>query len=138
MAQKLAHLTLVVRDYDEALAFFTQKLNFVMVEDTPVPEQHKRWVVIAPSGGGTGLVLGKASTPAQEASIGNQTGGRVFLFLGTDSFWQDYRRMVCAGITFERLPQHQPYGWVAVFKDLYGNLWDLLQQNQAQNSGLQN
>lgn len=127
MTQHLLHVTLVVREYDEAIAFFTQKLGFEVVEDTPVPEQKKRWVVIAPKGGGASLVLGRASSPEQEAAIGNQSGGRVFLFLHTQSFWAEFRTMQAKGIEFVRLPQLFPYGRVAVFKDLYGNLWDLVQ-----------
>jgi catechol 2,3-dioxygenase-like lactoylglutathione lyase family enzyme len=131
--QSLFMLTLVVREYDEALAFFVGKLGFVLVEDLPVPEQNKRWVVIEPpgaaggGGGGARLVLGRASTPEQAAHIGNQTGGRVFLFLGTDDFARDYDRLRGLGIEFVRPPAEQPYGTVAVFKDLYGNLWDLVQ-----------
>lgn len=130
MQQAIAHVALVVRDYDEALAFYVGKLGFRLVEDRHQPEQHKRWVVVSPPGGSsTSLLLARASTPGQEALIGNQTGGRVFLFLQTDDFWRDYQRMVAAGIEFARLPSEEPYGTVAVFKDLYGNLWDLLQYN---------
>jgi catechol 2,3-dioxygenase-like lactoylglutathione lyase family enzyme len=119
---------LVVRDYDEAIQFYVEKLNFRLVEDTYQPAQDKRWVVIAPPGSeGPSLVLGRASTPEQEGAIGNQTGGRVFLFLGTDDFWRDYHRMVSIGIEFVREPQVESYGTVAVFEDLYGNLWDLIQ-----------
>ena len=128
MQQSIAHVALVVRDYDEALAFYVGKLGFRLVEDTDQPEQQKRWVVIAPPGStGTSLLLARASTPEQEAFIGNQAGGRVFLFLQTDDFWRDYDRMVAAGVRFVREPIEQPYGTVAVFEDLYGNRWDLLQ-----------
>lgn len=128
MPQTLLHVTLVVRDYDEAIAFFTQKLGFTLIEDTYQSEQDKRWVVVAPAGSaGTSLLLGKPSKPGQEAFIGNQTGGRVTFFLGTDDFWRDYERMVAQGIQFVRPPKVESYGIVAVFADLYGNLWDLIQ-----------
>ena len=128
MRQSIVHVALVVRDYDEAIAFYTQKLRFELIEDGDQPEQNKRWVVVSPpNGSGTKLLLAKASTPEQESRIGNQTGGRVFLFLNTDDFWRDYHDMVAQGIEFERPPKEAPYGSVAVFKDLYGNLWDLLQ-----------
>jgi catechol 2,3-dioxygenase-like lactoylglutathione lyase family enzyme len=128
MPQTLAHVALVVRDYDEALAFYVGKLGFRIVEDTDLPDQGKRWVVISPSGStGTSLLLARASTPEQAAFIGNQAGGRVFLFLRTDDFRRDYDRMVVAGVRFVRPPSEQPYGTVAVFEDLYGNRWDLLQ-----------
>jgi catechol 2,3-dioxygenase-like lactoylglutathione lyase family enzyme len=121
-------VALVVRDYDEAIAFFTQTLNFVLVEDLDQPEQNKRWVVVAPPGStGTTLLLAKASSPEQEAFVGNQAGGRVFLFLSTDDFWRDHREMVERGVRFVRPPSEQPYGTVAVFEDLYGNRWDLIQ-----------
>ena len=127
MKQSLLHVALVVRDYDEAIAFFCGKLRFTLVEDTFQPEQNKRWVVVAPPGSsGAQILLARASTPDQEAFIGNQTGGRVFLFLRTDDFWRDYDQMTAAGIEFVREPQAHPYGTVAVFKDLYGNLWDLI------------
>ena len=130
MKQSIAHVALVVKDYDEAIAFYTKKLKFTLVEDTYQPEQDKRWVVIAPPGStGTNLLLAYASKPEQEAFIGNQTGGRVFLFLSTDDFWRDYNRMVADGIVFTREPKEEAYGTVAVFEDLYGNLWDLLQLN---------
>lgn len=128
MKQSIVHIGLVVRDYDEAIRFYTEKLLFRVVEDTYQPEQNKRWVLIAPPGSNSPtLVLGRATTGEQEAAIGNQTGGRVFLFLGTDDFWRDYQRMVSAGVTFRRPPKTEPYGTVAVFEDLYGNLWDLLE-----------
>ncbi len=126
--QSILHVALVVRDYDEAIDFYTRKLHFTLVEDTYQPEQDKRWVVVAPPGSsGTTLLLAKASKPEQEPFIGRQTGGRVFLFLGTDDFWRDYREMVANGIRFVREPKEAPYGTVAVFEDLYGNLWDLLE-----------
>jgi catechol 2,3-dioxygenase-like lactoylglutathione lyase family enzyme len=119
-----------VRDYDEAIAFFTQKLNFTLVADEYQPEQDKRWVVVAPPGSqGASILLARAVTPEQEAAIGNQTGGRVFLFLSSDDFWRDYRAMLEKGIHFVREPKEAPYGTVAVFEDLYGNRWDLLQFN---------
>jgi len=128
MAQSIVHIALVVRDYDEAIAFYTQKLHFTLIEDTYQPEQDKRWVVVSPPGSsGTTLLLAKASKPEQEPFAGNQAGGRVFLFLGTDDFWRDYNDMRAAGIEFARPPKEQDYGIVAVFKDLYGNLWDLVQ-----------
>ncbi len=130
MKQAIIHIALVVRDYDEAIAFYTEKLHFTLMEDTYQPEQDKRWVVIAPPGSrGTTLLLAKASTPEQEPFVGNQAGGRVFLFLNTDDFWRDYNAMVSKGVTFVREPQKAPYGMVAVFEDLYGNRWDLLQLN---------
>jgi catechol 2,3-dioxygenase-like lactoylglutathione lyase family enzyme len=128
MKQSLALIALVVRDYDEALAFFVGKLGFTLVEDSFIVEQAKRWVVVAPPGAGESrLLLAKASTADQQSRIGAQTGGRVFLFLHTDDFWRDYRRYQASGIVFVREPSNQPYGTVAVFKDLYGNLWDLVQ-----------
>lgn len=132
MQQSIIHVALVVRDYDEAIDFYTNKLNFVLIEDTYQPEQDKRWVVVAPPGSkGTTLLLARASNEEQERFIGEQTGGRVFLFLNTDDFWRDYKRMVEIGIRFVREPKEQPYGWVAVFTDLYGNRWDLLQLSKA-------
>jgi len=126
--QQIAHVALVVADYDDALAFYTEKLRFTVVEDTYQPAQDKRWVVIAPPASrGTTLLLARASTPEQERCIGNQTGGRVFLFLQTDDFWRDYHAMTAAGVTFVRQPTEQSYGTVAVFEDLYGNRWDLVQ-----------
>jgi catechol 2,3-dioxygenase-like lactoylglutathione lyase family enzyme len=128
MKQSIVHVALVVRDYDEAIEFYTKKLHFTLVEDTYQPEQDKRWVVIAPPGSvGTTLLLARASKPGQEDFVGNQTGGRVFLFLKTDDFWRDYREMVSRGVKFVREPKQEPYGMVAVFEDLYGNLWDLLE-----------
>jgi catechol 2,3-dioxygenase-like lactoylglutathione lyase family enzyme len=135
MKQSIVHVALVIRDYDEAIRFFTEKLNFTVVEDTYQPEQNKRWVLVAPPGSnGLTLLLAKASTPDQELFIGNQSGGRVFLFLSTDDFWRDYHRMVSLGITFVRPPKVESYGTVAVFVDLYGNLWDLVQLSPARGS----
>jgi catechol 2,3-dioxygenase-like lactoylglutathione lyase family enzyme len=128
MHQSLAHVALVVRDYDEAIAFFTRKLRFTLVADEHQPEQDKRWVLVAPPGSsGTSLLLARASSPEQEAFIGNQAGGRVFLFLATDDFDRDHAAMTAAGITFVRPPKQAPYGKVGVFQDLYGNLWDLVE-----------
>lgn len=128
MIQSIVHIALVVKDYDEAIEFYTKKLNFIVVEDTYQPEQDKRWVVIAPPGSvGTTILLARASKTEQEQFIGNQAGGRVFLFLNTDDFWRDYNEMISRGIEFVREPKDQSYGMVAVFKDLYGNLWDLLE-----------
>ena len=128
MSQRLGLVSLVVRDYDEALAFFVGKLGFVLIEDSEVPQQQKRWVVIAPPGGsGARLLLARASTDEQAARIGSQTGGRVFMFLYTDDFRRDYERYLSNGVEFVRLPKDEPYGTVAVFKDLYGNLWDLVE-----------
>ncbi len=128
MKRSIVHVALVVRDYDEAIEFYTKKLDFTLVEDIYQPEQHKRWVVVTPPGSdGTSLLLARASTSEQEVFVGNQTGGRVFLFLNTDDFWRDYANFVSRGITFVREPKTEPYGTVAVFKDLYGNLWDLLE-----------
>ena len=128
MKQSIIHIALVVREYDEAIAFYCQKLHFRLVEDTYQPEQDKRWVVVAPPGSdSTQLLLARASTPEQEAFIGNQAGGRVFLFLSTDDFWRDYREMLSKGIVFVREPKTASYGTVAVFEDLYGNLWDLVE-----------
>lgn len=128
MQQSIVHVALVVRDYDEALAFYVGKLGFRLVEDTYQPEQDKRWVVVSPTGSsGTSLLLARASTPEQQAFVGNQSGGRVFLFLRTDDFQRDYRRMIGDGIRFVRPPKEEAYGTVAVFADLYGNLWDLVE-----------
>ena len=130
MPQLLAHISLVVRDYDEALAFYVGKLGFTVVGDSYQPAQDKRWVVVAPPGSGPGattLLLARAATPEQAAFIGNQAGGRVFLFLATDDFARDHAAMMAQGITFVREPKVEPYGTVAVFEDLYGNLWDLIQ-----------
>ncbi len=127
MKQTLGHVALVVREYDEAIAFFTRTLNFKLIEDTRLSED-KRWVLIAPPGSqGTSLLLARAATPEQASRIGNQTGGRVFLFLHTDDFWRDYNEMTARKVKFTRPPCEEPYGTVAVFEDLYGNLWDLIQ-----------
>lgn len=130
MKQSIIHIALVVRDYDEAIEFYTKKLNFDLIEDTYQPEQNKRWVVIAPPNStGTTILLARASKQEQESFVGNQTGRRVFLFLNTDDFWRDYNEMTLKGIEFVREPKNADYGTVAVFKDLYGNLWDLLELN---------
>lgn len=135
MKQSIVHIALVVREYDEAIAFFCQKLHFTLIEDTYQPEQDKRWVVVAPPGStGTNLLLARASTPEQEAAVGRQTGGRVFLFLHTDDFWRDYQEMLAAGITFVRPPKSESYGTVAVFADLYSNLWDLIGPTNQESS----
>ena len=127
MTQSIIHVALVVREYDEAIAFFCGTLGFTLIEDRDVPEQDKRWVLVAPPGShGTRLLLARAATPEQDACIGHQTGGRVFMFLKTDDFWRDYRAMQAKGVTFVRPPQDAPSGTVAVFEDLYGNRWDLL------------
>ncbi len=128
MKQRLALVSLVVRDYDEAIAFFVGKLGFELIEDTFQPAQNKRWVVVAPrGGGGAQLLLGRATNDEQRAHIGRQTGGRVFLFLYTDDFHRDYAAYRAQGIVFVRAPKEESYGTVAVFEDLYGNWWDLVQ-----------
>ena len=128
MNQSIAHVALVVKDYDESIEFFTKKLSFTLLEDTYQPEQDKRWVVVSPPGSsGTSLLLARASTPEQETFVGKQSGGRVFLFLSTDDFWRDYNDMIAKHIHFVREPKTADYGTVAVFEDLYGNLWDLLE-----------
>ncbi|EGU50018.1 glyoxalase/bleomycin resistance protein/dioxygenase [Vibrio nigripulchritudo ATCC 27043] len=130
MEQSIVHIALVVKDYDEAIDFYVNSLNFELIEDTYQPEQDKRWVVVSPPGSkGVTLLLARASKEEQEPFIGNQAGGRVFLFLRTDDFWRDYERMKAKGISFIREPSEQDYGTVAVFEDLYGNRWDLLQLN---------
>jgi catechol 2,3-dioxygenase-like lactoylglutathione lyase family enzyme len=127
MPQKLGYIALVVRDYDEAIAFYTIKLGFHLIEDTDLGNG-KRWVLVRPPGStGTDLLLARAVDPEQASRIGNQTGGRVFLFLHTDDFWRDYEGMASRGVNFCRPPSEEPYGTVAVFEDLYGNKWDLLQ-----------
>jgi catechol 2,3-dioxygenase-like lactoylglutathione lyase family enzyme len=124
--QQIGYVALVVRDYDEAIEFYANKLGFVLVEDTPL--EGKRWVLMGPPGSsGTRLLLARATKPEQESRIGNQTGGRVFLFLHTDDFWRDFREYTERGVVFRRPPKEEYYGTVAVFEDLYGNLWDLLQ-----------
>lgn len=131
MNQKILHMALVVRDYDEAIDFYCSKLNFMLVEDIYQPAQDKRWVIVRPPGdGAASLLLARAATPEQEKFIGNQAGGRVFLFLQTDDFDRDYTAMLDAGIEFVRDPKIENYGTVAVFRDLYGNLWDLFEPAQ--------
>ncbi len=127
MKQHIAHIALVVRDYDEAIQFYTQKLHFRLVEDTVLSEA-KRWVLVAPKGSNDCcLLLAKAASPEQERRIGDQTGGRVFLFLYTDDFRRDHEAMIKEGVEFVREPKVEPHGTVAVFRDLYGNLWDLIE-----------
>ena len=128
MPQSLAHIALIVRDYDEAISFFVETLGFDLVEDSYQPEQDKRWVVVKPKGDGTAsILLARASSEHQAKYIGDQAGGRVFLFLRTDDFWRDYERYRSRGVDFVREPKTADYGTVAVFKDLYGNLWDLVE-----------
>jgi catechol 2,3-dioxygenase-like lactoylglutathione lyase family enzyme len=128
MKQSIGCVAVVVRDYDEAIAFYCDKLGFSVVEDKLIESQNKRWVLLAPAGSSeTRLLLASAVGEQQNSRIGNQTGGRVFLFLHTDDFWRDYRVYQAKGIVFVRGPQKEAYGTVAVFQDLYGNLWDLLQ-----------
>lgn len=126
MQRHVGLIALVVRDYDEAIDFYVSKLDFRVVEDTPLGDD-KRWVVIAPSDGGARLLLAKARSAEQSARIGDQTGGRVFLFLYTDDFRRDHARMVERGVTFRETPRNESYGTVAVFEDLYGNRWDLIE-----------
>ena len=127
MTQRLGHVALVVREYDEAIAFYTHSLGFQLIEDTDLGDG-KRWVLVRPPGStGTDLLLARAVNPEQASRIGNQTGGRVFLFLHTDDFWRDYRAMTARGVKFVRPPSEESYGTVAVFEDLYGNKWDLIQ-----------
>mgnify|MGYP000620859668 CR=1 FL=1 len=136
MKQSILHLALVVRDYDEAIEFYTRKLHFTLIEDTYQPEQDKRWVVVAPPGSSeTTLLLARAATPEQEAFIGNQSGGRVFLFLNTDNIDRDLALYSERGVSLVRQPVNMPYGRVAVFKDLYGNLWDLIQPTPSNGAG---
>lgn len=128
MKQSIGYVSLVVRDYDEAIKFYVETLDFDLIEDTFIESQNKRWVLVAPPGSKeTQLLLARASGPEQESRIGNQTGGRVFLFLHTDDFWRDFRRYKERGVVFIREPKEESYGTVAVFHDLYGNQWDLLQ-----------
>ncbi len=122
---KMIHVAVVVADYDEALAFYTEKLEFELVEDTQLSET-KRWVVVRPPGSECAVLLAKAANPLQMSRVGDQTGGRVFLFLQTDDFWTDHERLCTAGVEFVRAPEEAEYGTVAVFRDLYGNLWDLI------------
>ena len=131
MTQRLGYVALVVRDYDEALAYFTGVLGFALIEDTHL-ENGKRWVLVAPAdSNGTSLLLARAATPEQTTRIGNQTGGRVFLFLHTDDFWRNYEAMKARGVKFTCAPREESYGTVAVFEDLYGNRWDLLQLKKS-------
>jgi catechol 2,3-dioxygenase-like lactoylglutathione lyase family enzyme len=128
MDQSISQVALVVREYDEAIDFFVGKLGFNLIEDTYVPEQDRRWVVVAPPGSGASrLLLARAVGEEQASRIGNQTGGRVFLFLHTDDFWRDFHAYKAKGVVFVRDPKEESYGTVAVFRDLYGNLWDLVQ-----------
>lgn len=135
MPKLIAHISLLVRDYDEAIAFFTQSLGFTVIEDTPSKDRvgnDKRWVLVAPPGSlGTSLLLARSSNEEEASRIGNQTGGRVFLFLHTDDFWRDYHAMTARGVKFVREPREEHYGTVAVFEDLYGNKWDLLESRQS-------
>lgn len=134
MNQRIAQMALVVNDYDEAIEFYTQKLDFTLIEDTVLSET-KRWVVVAPKGEGScNLLLAKAANEEQRTRIGNQTGGRVFMFMFTDDFWRDYNNMVEKGIEFVRPPAKHEYGTVAVFKDLYGNLWDFIEPSEQNKS----
>lgn len=123
----IPYITLLVRDYDEAIRFFTEALRFDLLEDTSMSPE-KRWVVVAPSGGGCGLLLAKATNPEQLARVGDQTGGRVFMFLHTDDFWRDYQHAKQYGVTFCEEPREEEYGTVVVFKDLYGNKWDFIER----------
>jgi catechol 2,3-dioxygenase-like lactoylglutathione lyase family enzyme len=126
MAQTIGYIALVVRDYDEAIAFYTERLGFKLIEDKPV--ENKRWVLVSPRGQDAPcLLLARAATAEQKSRIGNQTGGRVFLFLHTDDFHRDYRDFIARGVRFVRPPREEDYGTVAVFEDLYGNKWDLVQ-----------
>ncbi len=130
MIQRIAHIALVVKDYDEAINFYTKKMDFLLLEDTQIDEK-KRWVMVAPSGAKECcLLLAKAANEKQAASVGNQTGGRVGFFLFTDDFWRDYNKMIDRKINFVRPPTEFAYGRVAVFEDLYGNLWDLIEPNE--------
>src|SRR6059058_4149256 len=132
MQQKIAHIALVVRDYDEAIHFYTEILSFDLVEDTPLSDT-KRWVIVAPKGfDGCNLLLAKAASEEQMSRVGNQTGGRVFLFLHTDNLQRDYEAFQSKGVTFVRTPVTEAWGTVAVFKDLYGNLWDLIEPSKVQ------
>ncbi len=137
MHQLIAHIALVVRDYDEAIAFFVGKLGFTLVADEYQPAQDKRWVLVRPPGapeGAVSLLLARASTPEQAKAIGDQSGGRVFLFLQTDDFWRDYRAFQEKGVAFVRAPLKADYGTVAVFIDLYGNKWDLVEFSRCQSA----
>ena len=128
MKQSIGQISVVVRDYDEAIAFYVKTLGFALVEDTYIASQDKRWVIVAPPGSTESrLLLARASNDEQASRIGNQTGGRVFLFLFTDDFWRDFRNYQGKGVVFIREPKEESYGTVAVFRDLYGNQWDLIQ-----------
>lgn len=128
MNQQLAQIALLVNDYDEAIKYYTEKLKFQLIEDTQLSET-KRWVVVKPTGtGGCNILLAQAANEQQKSSVGNQTGGRVFLFLYTDDFWRDYKNMQMEGVEFTREPFKEEWGTVAVFKDLYGNLWDFIEK----------
>ncbi len=130
MNQRIAHIALVVADYDDAIAFYTQKLHFDLIEDTRLSDS-KRWVIVRPKGeGACALLLAKAANEVQQSRIGNQTGGRVFLFLHTDDFKRDYQNLLDHDIEIVRPPSHEEYGTVAVFADLYGNLWDLIEPSR--------
>ncbi len=131
MSHRLAHVALIVRDYDEAIGFYVDILGFRLIEDIYQPEQDKRWVLVQPSGGGVSILLARATDETQRAAIGNQTGGRVFLFLDTDDLAGDLARMRALGVRIVREPKTADYGTVAVFADLYGNLWDLIQRPAA-------
>lgn len=138
MNQRIAHIALVVKEYDEAIQFFTEKLDFTLLKDTRLSAD-KRWVIVAPPGANECcLLLAKAANDKQFQSIGNQAGGRVFLFLFTDDFWRDYNRMIAKEINFVRPPKEEPYGLVAVFEDLYGNMWDLLEPNENNKGVIRN
>lgn len=138
MNQRIAHIALVVKDYDEAIQFYTQKLDFELLEDTRI-DDFKRWVVVSPPGAKECcLLLARAADERQLESVGNQTGGRVFLFLFTDDFWRDYKKMVEKEINFIRPPKKETYGIVAVFEDLYGNMWDLLEPNENNKGAIRN
>ena len=128
MSQSIGLVAIVVRDYDEAIQFYVGTLGFRLIEDTHIPEQDKRWVVVSPNGNNTSQVLLARGVGAEQISrVGNQTGGRVFLFLYTDDFWRDFNSYKAKGVVFVRDPKKETYGTVAVFQDLYGNLWDLLE-----------
>ncbi len=130
MKQHITHFAVVVKDYDEAIVFYTQKLHFNLIEDTILSET-KRWVLVAPQGSTEcAILLAKAANDEQLSRVGNQTGGRVFMFLHTDDFWRDYNEMIAKDIKFIRPPQEEVYGTVAVFEDLYGNLWDLIERKK--------
>src|ERR1700753_571325 len=134
MIETIGAATFLVRDYDEAIAYFTKSLGFDLIEDTRL-DTEKRWVLVAPPGGGVRLLLAKASDERQRARIGDQTGGRVFLFLHTDDFAGDHERLQAAGVRFLEAPRDEPYGWVAVFEDIWGNRWDLLQLKRKEATG---